>query len=124
MDVLNGTAQVVSDSGQDWTEPMIRAALEMLAMAQDNEVHVALLTDISAACGSQVIYRGARADVVHQAGQGVCTALLVRNGFKVVSHRDYRTLGYLTHKLDSTFEMDPAALDHHETEWYVEHFGQ
>ncbi|MGI8751535.1 MAG: DUF523 domain-containing protein [Acidimicrobiales bacterium] len=122
-DVLEGRARVRSDSGQDWTEPMLSAAQAMLAAAQHHQVHLALLTDISAACGSQVIYLGARADRVHQAGQGVCAALLVRSGFKVMSQRDHRTLGLLLHKLDPTSEPDPAARDHHETAWYTERFG-
>lgn len=122
-DVLNGTARVLSESGEDWTEPMIRAAHVMLAVAQRNGVHLAMLTDISAACGSQVIYRGARSNGARQVGQGVCAALLIRKGIKVVSQRDYRTLGLLIHKLDSSFELDPSARDHHESEWYVGRFG-
>ncbi|MGH8979771.1 MAG: DUF523 domain-containing protein [Acidimicrobiales bacterium] len=122
-DVLDGRARVRSESGQDWTGPMLRAALAMLELAQDNRVHLALQTDISAACGSQVIYLGARSAHVYQAGHGVCTALLVRHGFKVVSQRDHRTLGYLLHKLDPTFRPVAAVRDHHETDWYVEHLA-
>jgi uncharacterized protein YbbK (DUF523 family) len=122
-DVLDGKAQVLSDSGRDWTEPMIEAAYAMLTLAQQNQVHLALLTDISAACGSQVIYRGPRSAGVHQAGQGVCAALLIRHGFKVVSHRDHRSLGRVMHKLEPSVGPDPSARDHHETDWYVDHFG-
>jgi uncharacterized protein YbbK (DUF523 family) len=121
--VLAGTARVLSDTGEDWTEPMLRAAQMMLDVARLHQVHLALLTDISAACGSQVIYRGARGDGVHQRGQGVCAAVLIGNGFKVVSQRDHRTLAHLMHKLDPRVRVDPEARDHHETEWYVEHFG-
>ena len=114
---------MLSDSGRDWTEPMVDAAYAMLALAQHNQVHLALLTDISAACGSQVIYRGARSEGTHQAGQGVCAALLIRHGFKVVSHRDHRSLGRIMHKLDPSVEPDPNARDHHETDWYVDRLG-
>jgi uncharacterized protein YbbK (DUF523 family) len=69
---------------------MIQAAEAMLAVAQRNEVRIAVLSDISAACGSQVIYRGARANGIYQVGQGVCTALLIQNGIKVVSQRDLK----------------------------------
>jgi uncharacterized protein YbbK (DUF523 family) len=123
-DVLDGRAQVLSDSGLNWTEPMVRAAKAMLAVAEDNQVQLVLLTDISAACGSQVIYRGARSVGIHQAGQGVCAALLIRHGFKVVSHRDHRSLAHIVQKLDPSFEPDPAARDHHETAWYIDHFGR
>jgi uncharacterized protein YbbK (DUF523 family) len=122
-DVLDRKAEVLSDSGRNWTEPMVAAAYVMLTLAQDNQVHLALLTDISAACGSQVIYRGARSGGMHQAGQGVCAALLIRNGFKVVSHRDHRSLGRVMHKLEPSVELDPTARDHHETDWYVDHLG-
>lgn len=122
-DVLDGRAQVLRASGEDWTDAMVAAARAMLAVATHNGVHLALLTDISAACGSQVIYLGARADGVHQAGHGVCAALLVRNGIKVVSQRDHRTLGRIFRKLEPESTMDPNARDHHETVWYVEHLS-
>ena len=121
-DVLNGAARVVSESGKDWTDSMIRAAEAMLAVARDHDVHLAVLMDISAACGSQVIYLGPRGGGIYQKGPGVCTALLVRNGFKVVSQRDHRTLGRVLHHLDPSHAIDPSARDHHETEWYIQHF--
>lgn len=122
-DVLEGRARVLNESGQDWTAPMIQAAHAMLKVAQHNQVHLAVLTDISAACGSQVIYLGARSAGVHQAGQGVCTALLVRHGFKVVSQRDRRTLARVLHQLDGSLPVDEDARDHHETGWYRQNLG-
>jgi uncharacterized protein YbbK (DUF523 family) len=122
-DVLDGRARVLSDSGEDWTEGMVRAAEAMLDVARINSVHLAVLTDISAACGSQVIYLGPRTLGLHQAGQGVCTAMLIRHGFKVVSQRDYRTLGRVIQHLDPSFVVDQKARDHHESDWYVEQFG-
>jgi len=79
--------------------------------------------DISAACGSQVIYLGNRANGVYQRGQGVCAALLTRNGIRIVSQRDYKTLGAIGQKLDSTTTAQPAARDHHESDWYQSYFG-
>ena len=102
---------------------MLGAAEAMLRVAQENDVRLALLMDISAACGSQVIYDGPRSAGRHQAGQGVCAALLIRHGLKVLSHRDHRTLDVVLRKLDATYRSDPAARDHHETPWYVETFG-
>jgi uncharacterized protein YbbK (DUF523 family) len=122
-DVLDGTARVLSDTGEDWTAEMLGVAETMLRVAQKNDVHLALLMDISAACGSQVIYDGPRSEGRHQAGQGVCAALLIRHGVKVLSHRDHRTLDAVLSKLDPAYQVDPAALDHHETLWYVETFG-
>ncbi len=122
-DVLDGTARVLSDTGEDWTAEILAAADAMLRVAQQNDVRLALLMDISAACGSQVIYDGPRSAGSHQAGQGVCAALLIRNGIKVFSQRDHRTLDAILSELDSTYQSRPAARDHHETPWYVETFG-
>ena len=122
-DVLDGKARVQSETGEDWTEQMLQAAHAMLTMAKQNNVRLALLMDISAACGSQVIYDGLRSEGHRQAGQGVCAALLIRHGIKVVSQRDHRTLEAVLGKLDPNHQPDPAARDHHETRWYVETFG-
>jgi uncharacterized protein YbbK (DUF523 family) len=121
-DVLDGTARVLSDTGEDWTAEMLGAAEAMLRVAQENKVRLALLMDISAACGSQVIYDGPRSAGRHQAGQGVCAALLIRHGIKVLSQRDHRTLDAVLSKLDSNYQSLPAARNHDETPWYVETF--
>ncbi len=123
-DVLDGKARVVSDTGADWTEQMLGAAQAMLSEAQDHNVRVALLTDISAACGSQVIYDGPRSAGHHQAGQGVCAALLIRHGIKVLSERDHRTLDSILSKVDPAHQPNPRARDHHESDWYVTTFGR
>jgi uncharacterized protein YbbK (DUF523 family) len=122
-DVLDGTARVLSDTGEDWTAEMLGAAQAMLRVAQENDVRLALLMDISAACGSQVIYDGPRSAGRHQAGQGVCAALLIRHGVRVLSQRDHRTLDAVLTKLDPDYHSHPAARNHHETPWYVETFG-
>lgn len=122
-DVLDGRARVLTESGTDWTEKMLRAAGEMLQLAQRHSIHLALLMDISAACGSQVIYDGVRSNQHYQRGAGVCAALLMRNGYKVVSQRDDRTLHAILRKLDPEHTIDDAAVDHHEREWYRTYFG-
>jgi hypothetical protein len=78
----------------------------------------------SAACGSQVIYDGNRFsdNKTYQIGAGVAAAQLMRNGFKVISQRDYASLEILYSKIDSSYQIDPAKLDHHEIEWYKEYF--
>ncbi len=58
MDVLEGRAKVWTESGLDWTEGMIRASEKMLEKAVQEKIELAVLMDISAACGSQVIYDG------------------------------------------------------------------
>jgi uncharacterized protein YbbK (DUF523 family) len=124
-DVLEGRARVLDEHGRDLTEAMVRGARNMLAHAQARSAELAILTDMSAACGSQVISDGCRL-VEHrryQVGVGVATALLLRHGIPVVSQRDYRTLGRIRALLDPAFAPDPAAVDHHETTWYVSYFG-
>jgi uncharacterized protein YbbK (DUF523 family) len=123
-DVLDGRARVLTESGEDWTEAMKNAAGKMLEIAQQTQIDLAILLDISAACGSQVIYSGHRTqeEKVYQKGPGVCAALLIRNHFPMVSHRDYATLELIKQTLDKNYVSNPDARDHHETEWYGEYF--
>jgi hypothetical protein len=39
-----------------------------------------------------------------------------------VSQRDHRTLDRLISRLDPNHRVDPDALDHQETPWYIETF--
>lgn len=124
-DVLDGNAKVLTDSGIDWTEGMVKAAEKMLEIAMAEQVELAVLMDVSAACGSQVIYKGNRfaANKVYQVGAGVCAALLMRHGFKVISQRDYASLEILYSIIDPGHRIDSGKLDHHEIEWYREYFN-
>lgn len=124
LDVLAGRAKVLSNSGRDWSEGMIKASEKMLEIAREEDIELAVMMDISAACGSQVIYDGNRfaENKVYQVGAGVCAAQLMRNGFKVISQRDLASLELLYSKLDSKYQIDPTKKDHHETEWYKGYF--
>jgi hypothetical protein len=93
-------ARVISSDGEDWTLGMLDAARRTLEVAHRNRVHLAILMDTSAACGSQVIYRGPRTRGIYQAGQGVAAALLIREGITLVSRRDRRTLARVRARLD------------------------
>lgn len=124
-DVLEGKAKVLTEHGKDWTEGMIKASEKMLAIAVEHDIELAVMMDISAACGSQVIYEGNRlaADKVYQIGAGVCTAQLRRNGFVVISQRDFLSLEFLYSIIDPAHQIDLTQKDHHETDWYKEYFG-
>ncbi len=124
-DVLDGKAKVLTESGKDWSGGMVRASEKMLEIAEREKIELAVLMDISAACGSQVIYSGNRfqANKVYQIGAGVCAAQLQRNGFKVISQRDFASLEILYSKLDPEHSADRSKLDHHETEWYRNYFS-
>ena len=126
MDVLNGKAKVLSESGKDWSEGMISASKKMLEIAQKEEAEICIMMDISSACGSQVIYDGNRfgENKKYQIGTGVCAAQLISNGFKVISQRDYSSLEILYTKIDPTHIRNEKLIDHHETEWYKTYFSK
>lgn len=126
MDVLDGKAKVLTPSGADWTEGMIQAAEKMRDLAIENQIELAIMMDISAACGSTVIYDGNRfaENKVYQTGTGVCAALLIRSGIRVISQRDFKSLEQLRKLIDSNYVINEAAINHHETEWYRTYFNQ
>ncbi len=123
-DVLNGTAKVITQTGKDITSEMIRASLKMLEIAQENNVELAVMMDSSGACGSQVIYNGSRfsENPRYQIGMGVCAAQLKRNGFNIISQRDYASLEILYSKIDLLHVKDRNTKDHDQIEWYIEYF--
>ena len=103
---------------------MIKASEKMLEIAQKNEIEIAVMMDISAACGSQVIYNGNRfqENEIYQIGKGVCAAQLIKNGFKIISQRDFASLEILYSKLDSNHSVNISAKDHDQHEWYLGYF--
>ena len=123
-DVLDGKARVISESGKDLTEGMIQGSLKMLQCAQENRVELAVMMDVSGACGSQVVYNGSRfsKDSTYQIGMGVSAAQLDRNGIKIISQRDYASLEILYSKLDPSHQINVHAIDHHDTPWYKDYF--
>jgi uncharacterized protein YbbK (DUF523 family) len=129
-DVLAGgpeaTARVLDEHGADLTAGMIAGARAMVETALAARVHFAVLTDTSAACGTQVISDGCRFDTPrrYRFGTGVAAAALQRAGVPVMSQRDHRTLGRLLARLDPSFTPDPEARDHHESEWVLENLGE
>jgi uncharacterized protein YbbK (DUF523 family) len=123
VDVIAGRAKVLDEHGTDLTEKMIDGARAMLAFAQRERAELAILTDMSAACGTQVISDGCRLVPLRrfQKGVGVAAALLLEAGIPVVSQRDFRTLGLLRRRLDPAYALDQGARDHHEHAWTLEH---
>jgi len=123
-DVLDGNADVLDEQGNDLTVAMVEGAQAMLAHARAERVELAILTDMSGACGSQVISDGCRFDQPrrYRRGYGVAAALLERSGIPVLSQRDFRTLEQLRARLVPDHRIDPDAIDHHETPWYRDTF--
>jgi uncharacterized protein YbbK (DUF523 family) len=124
-DVLDGKAKVLTETGVDWTEGMIAAAERMTKVAEENDAELCVMMDVSAACGSQVIYLGNRKvdNPNHQIGMGVCGALLERRGFKVISQRDFAACEQLYAKIDPDHRVDPKAKDHLQHPWVLDHFN-
>lgn len=123
VDVILGRAKVLDEHGVDLTAKMIEGGRAMVAFARERRAELAILTDSSAACGSQVISDGCRLVEVrrHQKGVGVATALLLEAGMPVVSQRDFHTLALLRARLEPGYEPPAELRDHHEHPWTLEH---
>ena len=82
--VIDGEARVLNVRNQDFTAKYIRGAEKALRVAQKNGVSVALLKARSPSCGSKQIYDGTFLNSL-KPGKGVTTALLERNGIRVLN---------------------------------------
>ena len=124
-DVWAGRARVRDEHGADLTAGMLQGARAMAAFAATHRVDLAVLTDMSAACGTQVISLGCRFDEPrrYQRGVGVAAAALLAAGVPVVSQRDDRSIARLCALAGAGRAVDPAARDHHERDWYQGLFG-
>lgn len=125
-DVLDGRARVLDERGVDLTAAMLEGARQMVVVAREHRAELALLMDMSGACGSQIISDGCRFDEPrrYRRGVGVAAAALLRAGVPVVSQRDLRTLGALRALLEPGFAPDPAAVDHHHHPWVLANLPQ
>jgi uncharacterized protein YbbK (DUF523 family) len=121
-DVLAGRASVRFDDGQDVTARLMASCGELLALARAERVALAVLMDVSAVCGSQVVYDGPRHLKVYRRGPGLAAAMLVQAGIPVVSQRDLGTLAAIYEALGHP-ELAPQGRDHHESEWFRAYFG-
>ncbi|MBK6344089.1 MAG: DUF523 domain-containing protein [Flavobacteriales bacterium] len=122
-DVLDGKARSLAENGAEWTEGMVRAAYEMRDRALREHVDLAILMDMSGACGSTVTYLGSRfaENKTYQKGPGVAAAALIRAGIPVISQRDDRSLRLLRDLLDGKRTLTDER-DHWEKEWYQGYF--
>ncbi|MEH7455610.1 DUF523 domain-containing protein [Gottfriedia acidiceleris] len=87
-DVLDGKAKVVDKSGKDVTLLYIKGAYVALEKAKEMNATMVVLKENSPSCGSSKIYNG---DFIGKKieGMGVTSALLTRNGFKVISEEQF-----------------------------------
>ncbi len=124
-DVLDGRARVRTDGGEDWTEGFLEGAREMLRRAEEARIDLAILQNMSAACGTQVVSDGCRLveERRFQVGPGVATAALLRAGFVVVNALDRRTLELLRRALDPSHVVDTSKRNYDESDWYRARYG-
>lgn len=87
-DVLDGKAKVVTENGKDVTEHFLRGAYATLEIAKKVGATLVVLKENSPSCGSTMVYSG-EFNGQKIAGDGVTSALLKRNGFKVISEEQF-----------------------------------
>ncbi len=87
-DVLFGKAKVMTQSGKDVTAEYVAGAYRALERAKKVNASIIVLKEYSPSCGSQIIYDGTFSSE-KIAGEGVTTALLKREGFNVISERQF-----------------------------------
>ena len=86
--VLDGTAKVISKTGQDVTDNFIKGAYATLEKAKELNVSMIILKENSPSCGSSMIYDGTF-NGSKVTGNGVTAALLKRNSIKVFSEENF-----------------------------------
>lgn len=89
-DVLEGTARVINQSGEDVTSMFLKGAYETLNKARELGATAVVLKENSPSCGSHMIYDGQFAGM-KISGQGVTAALLRSNGIQVISEQQIST---------------------------------
>jgi uncharacterized protein YbbK (DUF523 family) len=118
---LDGAARCLGPDGEDLTAGMIAGGQAMVDFARAQAVDFAVLTDMSAACGTVVLSLGARSATPrrYQRGVGIAAAMLMRAGIPVVSQRDFRTLAALQRRLDPAAEVGEGLIDHQHHPWVI-----
>jgi uncharacterized protein (DUF952 family)/uncharacterized protein YbbK (DUF523 family) len=116
-DVLEGRARVLVDGKEDVTEALVRHATAMAELGETCDL--ALLLDVSATCGSQVLHLGTRTapQPRYQAGPGVVAALLWTRRIPFTSQRDPWTLDRLMARVEGRSPAEDAGVDHHHHPW-------
>ena len=83
-DVLDGDARIYTKDGHDVTTAFLRGANEILRLARLVKADLIVLRQNSPACGCGCIYDGTFTGTIRQ-GNGVTTALLLREKFRVLT---------------------------------------
>lgn len=86
-DVLNNKCRVINKDGQDVTREFIKGAEETLKIARQLNIKEFIAKSRSPSCGCGQIYDGTFSGKLID-GDGVTTALLRRNGIKIISEEE------------------------------------
>ena len=89
--VLEGTARVATEQGEDLTDVFLDGARKALAFCREKGIRLALLQERSPSCGSHLIYDG-RFQGTRIPGRGVTAALLEQHGIRVFSEAEMDVL--------------------------------
>jgi uncharacterized protein YbbK (DUF523 family) len=82
--LLDGTARILDENGNDLTESFLIGANKALLIVRQKGITSALLNERSPSCGVREVYIGGD----KAPGMGVMTALLVREGIRVMSDEE------------------------------------
>lgn len=85
--LIEGKARAITSSGKDVTQNLINGANSALKLVDKLGIREAVLKSHSPTCGSGTIYDGTFTKTL-VAGDGVLSALLKKNGIKVVSEKE------------------------------------
>ncbi len=99
LDVIRGKASVQTIDGEDVTRAFLKGAECALSIAQENNIHIAILKEKSPSCGSSLIYDGSFTEV-KVPGDGVTTALLRENGIEVFSEHQMKLVESIINGLE------------------------
>jgi uncharacterized protein YbbK (DUF523 family) len=99
-DVLDGTARIRTDAGEDVTDEFLRGARLALDAARRAGARIALLKEGSPSCGSHRIYDGTFTGSAAP-GTGVTTALLRRSGVRVFNEDELDAVATLLTTLEA-----------------------
>lgn len=87
--VLDKKAKVITRSGKNVSESFIKGAEEVLKLTKLLNIKEAILKQKSPSCGCGKIYDGTFSDKLIE-GDGVTTALLKRNGIKIITEEEFK----------------------------------
>ena len=81
-EILSGKGKIITINGGDVTAEYLSGAQKALALAKQNNIHVAILKARSPSCGSKQVYDGNYTQSLIE-GMGVTAELLTKHGIEV-----------------------------------------